>query len=103
MLLWLVNVGFGGSDAVVAGGVKARKIKFKNIDPIWKQKEEKTDWIDTVIAKESKKLKLHKPEIINVADTVDEQIREIYQAQAVKARIKKKRKQKALTMILMEM
>jgi len=85
----------------VAGGVNPRNIKFEDIKPVWKQNEEKKDWIDKVIKRET--LKLHKPDIINVSETIDEQIREIYQAQAVKQRIKKKRKNKAMAMLLMGM
>jgi len=88
-------------EEALVGGVKARKIKFQDIDPVWKQKEQ--DWIDVEIQKERKTLKLHKPAIIDVKETIDEQIREVYAAQAVKARIKKKRKNKALAMILMRM
>ena len=89
--------------AAVVGGVKARKIKYLDSDPLWKQKEKETDWVDVEIKKERKKLTLHKPVIIDVKETIDEQIREIYAAQAVKARIKKKRKNKAMSLILMNM
>lgn len=84
----------------LTGGAK-RKIVYEDIEPLWKQEERKTDWVDQVIAKEKIKLKQHKPDIIQVADTIDEQIREIYQAQAVRA--KRKRKNKAMALILMEM
>jgi len=83
----------------LTGGVK--KIIFKDIEPVWKQKEKETDWVDVEITKERKKLKLHKPDIINIKATIDEQIKEIYTAQAVKARIKKKRRNKAMTEILL--
>lgn len=90
-------------DTALVGGVKARKIKYLDSDPLWKQKEKETDWVDIEIAQEKKKLKLHKPDIINVSETIDEQIRGIYSAQAVAKRIKKKRNNKAMTMILMNM
>jgi len=87
----------------LTGGVKARKVKYLDSEPLWKQKEKETDWIDEEIAKEKKKLTLHKPVIIDVKETIDAQIREIYTAQAVAKRIRKKRINKAMVKILMGM
>ena len=88
----------------LTGGVKARKIKFKDIDPVWKQKEQLTDSVDLQIVRELKKsLKQHKPDIIDVKGEVEAQIRAIYHNQEVKKVIKKRNRQKALAMILREL
>jgi len=88
----------------LVGGVKARKIKFKDIEPVWKQKDQLVDSVDLQVVRELKKsLKQHKPDIIDVKGEVEAQIRAIYHNQEVKKVIKKRKKQKALALILMEM
>lgn len=86
----------------LTGGVKARKVKYEHIEPVWKQKE--TDSIDVQIVRELKKsLKQHKPDIIDVKGEVEAQIRAIYHNQEIKKVIKKRKRQKALAIILMDM
>ena len=86
----------------LTGGVKARKIKYEEVIPLWKQPV--VDTVDLQIVRELKKsLKQHKPDIIDVSGEVEAQIRAIYHNQEVKKVIKKRKRQKAMAMILMEM
>ena len=82
-----------GEIAELTGGVKA-KIYHEDVEPLWKQKEYEPDWIDLEIAKELKKLPQHKPDILEI------EAKGVYSTDEVKKRLKKKRRNKAIAMLL---